>query len=86
MSFLSENVIPGNHGKIFGTDATDSHDLERIKHGLLKIEGVKDVLLNTTNFVKEFTVFTSKTIEVKTIQDKVKSFGFHAIPKGIFPL
>lgn len=86
MSFLSENVIPGNHGKIFGTDASEIKDLEKIKKALLTLKGVKDVILNTTVFPKEFTIHTNNLVEVKTIEDKVKTTGFHAIPKGMFAL
>jgi hypothetical protein len=35
MSLLSENIIPGNHGKIFGTDAME--DLIEIKTSLLTL-------------------------------------------------
>jgi len=28
MSLLSENIIPGNHGKVFGTNAKDQKDLK----------------------------------------------------------
>jgi hypothetical protein len=31
MSLLSENIIPGNHGKTFGTDAMEENDLIEIK-------------------------------------------------------
>ena len=31
MSLLSENVIPGNHGKIFGTNAKTHQELVKIK-------------------------------------------------------
>jgi hypothetical protein len=29
MSLLSENIIPGNHGKIFGTDAMEEKQFNR---------------------------------------------------------
>jgi hypothetical protein len=38
MSLLSENIIPGNHGKIFGTDAMEENDLIEIKTSLLTLE------------------------------------------------
>jgi hypothetical protein len=31
MSLLSQNVIPGNHGKTFGTNAMEENDLTAIK-------------------------------------------------------
>ncbi|WP_428740465.1 heavy-metal-associated domain-containing protein [Tenacibaculum sp.] len=86
MSLLSENVIPGNHGKIFGTDAKDLRDLERIKDRILSVHGVKDVIINSEVFPRELTVQTTELINVKEIEDAVKSTGFHAIPKGLFEL
>ncbi|MBU2906268.1 MULTISPECIES: heavy-metal-associated domain-containing protein [Arenibacter] len=85
MSILSENVIPGNHGKVFGTNAKEANDLRRIKENLLKIEGVKNVIFND-DFPVEFTVHTTKMVEIKDIEKMVKGVGFHAIPKGLFSL
>jgi hypothetical protein len=31
MSLLSQNVIPGNHGKTLGTNAMEENDLKAIK-------------------------------------------------------
>ncbi|SHF29583.1 hypothetical protein SAMN03080594_103244 [Arenibacter palladensis] len=85
MSILSENVIPGNHGKVFGTNAKEANDLGRIKENLLKIEGVKNVIFSD-DFPVEFTVHTTKMVEIKEIEKMVKGLGFHAIPKGLFAL
>jgi len=86
MNLLSENIIPGNHGKIFGTNAKEQIDLERIKNKVLSITGIKDVKINYEVFPREFTVYTSKLLKVEDIEDKVKLTGFHAIPKGLFKL
>ena len=86
MSFLSDNVIPGNHGKVFSTDSTKVSDLENIQNIILKIDGIKDVILNDSVFPMEFTVHTSKVVRVDSIQNTVKKTGFHAIPKGLFRL
>ncbi|MEZ4970659.1 MAG: heavy-metal-associated domain-containing protein [Flavobacteriaceae bacterium] len=85
MGILSENVIPGNHGKVFGTNAKEVNDIRRIKENLLKIEGVKNVIFND-DFPVEFTVYTTKMVEIKEIENMVKGLGFHAIPKGLFSL
>jgi hypothetical protein len=85
MSFLSENVIPGNHGKVFGTNAKEAKDLKRIKEHLLKIEGIKNVIFND-DFPVEFTVHTTRMVEIKEIENRVNGIGFHAIPKGLFSL
>ncbi|MDL5512364.1 heavy-metal-associated domain-containing protein [Arenibacter sp. M-2] len=85
MSILSENVIPGNHGKVFGTNAKEANDLRRIRENLLKVEGVKNVVFND-DFPIEFTVHTTQMVEIKEVEKMVKSLGFHAIPKGLFSL
>ncbi len=80
MSLLSENVIPGKHGRVFGTDATKEADLLEIKSKLLEIEGITDVQLNFAIFPRKLTIFTDKMIPVRDIEHKVKTIGFHAIP------
>lgn len=86
MSLLSENVIPGNHGKVFGTDATEPKDLERIKKNILAVKGVKEVVINADLFPKELTVLTSTLVQIKDVEDAVLPTGFHVIPKGLFEL
>tara|TARA_R110002167_G_scaffold13222_6_gene55591 strand:+ start:38382 stop:38642 length:261 start_codon:yes stop_codon:yes gene_type:complete len=86
MSLLSENVIPGNHGKIFSTNAKDSTSLLKIKKVILQLEGVKEVILNEDAFPREFIIHTSKLVSVESIENEVKKLGFHAIPKGLFEL
>lgn len=81
MSFLSENIIPGNQGKIFGTNAKENKDLEKIKNKILSLKGVKNVIINTKIFPREFTVTTTELVKVSAIEEKVKQTGFHAIPK-----
>lgn len=86
MSLLSENVIPGNHGKVFGTNAKENYNLETIKKAILKIKGIKDVIVNEDIYPREFTIHTSQIVSIKEIEDAVIAVGFHAIPKKIFPL
>jgi hypothetical protein len=86
MSALKDNVIPGNHGEIFGTNAMEESHLMEIKTSLLKLDGIKDVLLNIEIFPREFTVHTSKMVAISDIENNVKSVGFHAIPKDLFEL
>lgn len=85
MSYISENVIPGNYGKIFGTDANKKEDLIRIKLHLLQIDGIKEVIFNDV-YPKEFTVHTTKVVPISEIEKKVSALGFHAVPKGFFRL
>ncbi|MFK5981616.1 MAG: heavy metal-associated domain-containing protein [Flavobacteriaceae bacterium] len=86
MSLLSENIIPGNHGKIFSTNAKDQKDLERINNKVLSLKGIKDVKINLDIFPREFTVYTSELVKVEVIEDIVKLTGFHAIPKDLFEI
>lgn len=86
MTLLSENVIPGNHGKVFGTNAKTDNDLEKIKRVILKLNGVKDVIVENDKFPIEFIVHTSAMVKIEDIEQEVISVGFHAIPKTLFGL
>jgi hypothetical protein len=86
MSLIRENVIPGNHGKIFGTNAKEERHLLRMQEAIQGLEGVMDCLINFEVFPREFTVHTSEIVSVRSIEDAVISVGFHAIPKHAFPL
>lgn len=81
MSLFTDNVIPGNHGKLFGTNAIEEQDLMDIKNSLLEMDGIKNVVLNTSIFPREFTVYSTRIMRVSEIENKVKSIGFHAIPQ-----
>lgn len=86
MSLLSENVIPGDHGKVFETNAKDEQDQVRISKAVLGVEGVKDVQWTADSFPRECTVHTTDMVEVDKIQQSVTSMGFHLIPKHHFPI
>jgi len=86
MSLLSENVIPGNHGKIFSTNAKEQTDLKKIKNKVLSLKGIKSVKINSEVFPIEFSIYTSELVKVQDIEDKVKLTGFHAIPKDLFEI
>ncbi|NVJ87485.1 MAG: heavy-metal-associated domain-containing protein [Algoriphagus sp.] len=86
MSILSDNVIPGNQGKVFETNAKEAKDLEQIQKKLLAMEGIKEVTLNQEVFPKEFTVHTSQMVPIKDIEQAVISEGFHAVTKGVIDL
>ncbi len=81
MSLLKDNIIPGEQGKIFGTDAKENLDLEAIKSKILGIDGISEVIVNTDIFPREFTVYADKVVSVAEVEKNVKSIGFHAIPK-----
>lgn len=86
MSFLSKNVIPGNHGKVFGTNAIEHDDLERVINKLLTVKGVKDVVVNEDVFPKEITIHTTALVQIKDLETAVLPTGFHLISKGLFKL
>ena len=86
MDLLSENIIPGNHGKIFGTNAADDDEMEKVKLWLEKIDGVKNITIIKGVYPREFIVYTSKLLSIDTIEDAVKKLDLHAIPKGLFEI
>lgn len=81
MSIMSENVIPGKQGRIFGTNAREKEDMERIREKVLEMKGVDRVILKPDEFPRSFIVYTSKLVSVRDIEEMVKTTGFHAIPK-----
>lgn len=83
MSLLNDNIIPGEHSKVFGTNANEEMELIEIQNKLLQFIGITEVHINNSIFPKEFTVFTNKVISVNEIERLVKSIGYHAIPKNI---
>ncbi len=70
MSVLSENVIPGNHGKTFSTNAKDLNDLNRIKDAILTLEGVDKVVINDSVFPAEISVVTHALVQVNDIEKR----------------
>lgn len=87
MSFLSENVIPGDHGKKFTTDAKHQAELVEIQEALMQLEGIKDVLFENGSKPTTFVVHTNKVVSVKDIEDCIKQLNLHAVPTGpFFPL
>jgi len=71
MSLLSENVIPGNQGKVFDSNAKEPQTLEKIKSALELIDGIKDVILHLDVYPRELTIHSSKMVTVKEIEDAV---------------
>lgn len=86
MNIISENVIPGDHGKIFETNAESQSDLEQIKKAVIRIEGVKDILLNNEIYPREITVLTSAFVDVEAVAQAAHEEGFHVLPKTLFHL
>ena len=81
MSLFTDHVIPGDHGRIFSTNANKEEDLLKIKNAILSISGIKDVIANMDVFPKEFTIYSTKLVKIEEIENEVKLLGFHVIPK-----
>jgi len=86
MSLLSDNVIPGNLGRVFGTNAKKIRDLEKIKEKVLELKGVNKVESNSEVFPMQIVVYTSKLVPVAAVEEQVILAGFHAIPKETFDI
>lgn len=86
MSLIGENVIPGDHGRVFYVDINDENEFEEMKQKILKIKGVKDVLYHAGVYPREMTIHSLNLVKVKDIQDAVREKGFHAVPAGLFRL
>ncbi len=84
MSFLSENVIPGNYGKKFTTDANHLEEFKQIQNALMQLEGIKDVIFESGSKPTVFVVHTHKVVSVDAISDKVKLLNMHVVPTGLF--
>ena len=74
--------MPGDQGKVFGTNAKGKDDLQRIKNHLLTLEGVKDVVIDSDTFPSEITIYTVEMIKVDDLQKRVMEEGFHMVPKS----
>lgn len=86
MGLFNENVLPGETGKKFRTDAKEPQDLEKIAERVLEIDGVHDVGINTEVFPVEFTIHANdfSIVSIKDIEDAARKSGFHLIPKSKF--
>ncbi len=86
MGMIKDNVIPGDHGRVFMVDINNEKDFEEVREKILRIEGVKDVLYDAKVFPKEMTIHSLNLVKVTDIQDAVRQQGFHAVPAGLFQL
>ncbi|HNQ27515.1 MAG TPA: heavy-metal-associated domain-containing protein [Aquaticitalea sp.] len=87
MTFISEHVIPGDHGRKFTTDAKNPNEIANIREALLQLDGVKDVQFYETQNPVTFVVHTDKVVSVEVIENCVKTLNLHAVPTGpFFPL
>jgi len=86
MSIRTENVIPGEHGKIFAVNFKTKEEFESISEALMELDGVKDVMFNNDVHPAELTIHTEKLVKVKDVQRVINDAGYHAVPKKLFPL
>ncbi|MCL8006087.1 heavy-metal-associated domain-containing protein [Gelidibacter japonicus] len=86
MTYINDNVIPGNHGKTFTTDVRSPEEKSKLKAAIMKINGVANVIFEDT-YPLEVTIHTDKVVHVSEIQEKATELKFHVIAKGpFFPL
>ena len=86
MTYINDNIIPGNHGKTFTTDVRSPEEKLKLKAAILKIDGVTKVVFEDT-YPSEVTVHTDQVVHVNEIQEKASELDFHVIAKGpFFPL
>lgn len=82
MSFLSEHIYPGRHGKVFGTNAKFDDDLYEIEKFLKSYKGISKVELKKDKFPVEIKINTSKVVKVEDLMKDFKKTGFHLIDKN----
>lgn len=83
MSTISDNLIYGDNGRIFETNAANETELETIKNAILNIRGVNSVHFYEQKKPTEFSVKTYLAVSVKEVEQAVIGSGYHAIPKTI---
>lgn len=86
MGVIEENVIPGNHGKVFKVDIEDEFEFSDVHDSVMRLNGVKDVLFDDGVFPHEVIVHTDDLVKISDVQQAVKQHGYDAIPEGLFPL
>lgn len=84
MTFISENIIPGNYGKKFTTDIESPTEKSKLKAAIMQIDGVKDMFFEEDVFPLEFTVHTNKVVSISDIQHKATELEYHVFAKGPF--
>lgn len=86
MTYVNDNIIPGNHGKKFATDVKSPEDKSRLKSAIMGIDGIVDVFFEA-GYPSELTIHTNKVIRIDEVQEKATELEFHVIAKGpFFPL
>ncbi|MEO5789156.1 MAG: heavy-metal-associated domain-containing protein [Gelidibacter sp.] len=86
MTYITDNIIPGNHGKTFTTDVNEASEKTKLEAAILKVQGVVKVIFADT-FPLEFTVHTDRVVKVSEIQSAANEWNYHVIAKGpFFPL
>lgn len=87
MTFITENIIPGNYGKKFTTDVDKASEQARLEAAIKEVDGVTNVIFEKDVFPLEFTVHTDQVVHITELQDKARALGFHVIAKApFFPL
>lgn len=86
MSLLSENIIPGDKGKVFETNAKEASDLKEIKSLIETIEGINKVEIDQAVFPRQIKVYSESLVKVIDVEKVAIKSSFHLIPKSSLPL
>ena len=86
MDATQENVIPGNHGKVFVVDIEDEFKFSDVQETVMQLDGIKDVLFDDEVMPHEMIIHTEDLVKVSDVQAAVKKHGYDAVPESLFPL
>lgn len=86
MDATKENVIPGNHGKVFKVDIEDEFKFSDVQETVMQLNGIKDVLFDDEVVPHEMIIHTENLVKVSDVQAAVKKHGYDAVPESLFPL
>ena len=84
MSLLGNNILPGEHGKIFTTDAKHDDNLFDIHEFLINFDGIERVEIDKASFPVKIKIYTNKIVDVEELKKKFKSTGFHLVDENLF--
>lgn len=86
MSYLSEHIIPTEHGQTFESNITTDEKFEILKNTLINVKGVISVECeeDTDSSLKDVTIKTDGPVEIEDLQNEAKKIEVHLIRKSAF--
>ncbi|MEQ9443427.1 MAG: hypothetical protein RIG62_30590 [Cyclobacteriaceae bacterium] len=82
MCYITDHILPGTMGKTFIMGADHPIDYKYVLSVLNEFKGISSVQLNDQKFPCEMTIQSNSPIAVKDVQQRINTFGFHALPKS----